>query len=56
MDEEDIRLVAYAPFFVIGYKHLIDVFTIKALFDVLFKRRVGWTRAERIGGIVGVQT
>jgi cellulose synthase/poly-beta-1,6-N-acetylglucosamine synthase-like glycosyltransferase len=56
MDEEDIRLVAYAAFFVVGYKHLIDVFTIKALFDVLFKRRVGWTRAERIGGIVGVQT
>jgi cellulose synthase/poly-beta-1,6-N-acetylglucosamine synthase-like glycosyltransferase len=47
MDDEDIRLVAYAPFFVIGYKHLVDILTIKALFDVLLKRRTEWTRAER---------
>jgi cellulose synthase/poly-beta-1,6-N-acetylglucosamine synthase-like glycosyltransferase len=51
IDEEDPRLVAYAPFFVVGYKHLIDAFTIKALFDILLKRRVKWTRAERIGQI-----
>jgi cellulose synthase/poly-beta-1,6-N-acetylglucosamine synthase-like glycosyltransferase len=51
IDEEDPRLVAYAPFFVVGYKHLIDAFTIKALFDILLKRRVNWTRAERIGQI-----
>ena len=49
IDGEDLRLLAYAPFFVIGYKHLIDAFIIKALFDILLKRKVGWTRAERVG-------
>ena len=34
IDEEDIQLVAYAPFFVMGYKHLIDALTIKALFPL----------------------
>jgi len=51
IDEEDVRLVAYSPFFVIGYKHLIDAFTIKALFDVIMKRRVEWTRARRVGAV-----
>jgi cellulose synthase/poly-beta-1,6-N-acetylglucosamine synthase-like glycosyltransferase len=49
IDEEDLRLAAYAPFFVVGYKNLIDAFIIKAMLDVLLKRRVSWTRAERIG-------
>lgn len=49
IDDEDLRLIAYAPFFVIGYKQLVDVFTIKALFDVLLKRRIRWTRARRMG-------
>jgi len=48
---EDLRLAAYAPFFVIGYKHLIDAFTIKAIFDVLLKRGFRWTRAERVGKV-----
>jgi hypothetical protein len=28
-----------------------DAFTIKALLDILLKRRVKWTRAKRIGQI-----
>jgi len=49
IDDEDVRLVVYAPFFVAGYKHLIDAFVIKALFDIIMKRKVGWTRAKRVG-------
>ena len=49
IDGEDRRLVLFSPFFVFGYKQLIDFFHIKALFDVLLKRRVSWTRVRRIG-------
>jgi len=49
IDEEDVRLAAYAPFFVLGYKQLIDLFTIKALFDVILKKKAGWTSIKRIG-------
>jgi hypothetical protein len=49
IDGEDVKLVAYAPFFVVGYKQLIDVFIVKALFDVLLKRKIEWTRVRRIG-------
>ncbi|MBC7119981.1 MAG: hypothetical protein H5T33_00130 [Candidatus Methanosuratus sp.] len=49
IDEEERRLVLYSPFFVFGYKHLIDFFLIKALFDVLFKREHSWTKVRRIG-------
>ncbi len=47
IDEEDKKLVAYAPFFVIGYKQLLDLFIVKALLDVLLGRRLPWTRSER---------
>ncbi len=47
IDEEDPRLVGYAPFFVIGYKQIVDLLMIKALLDVLFRRRQSWTRAQR---------
>jgi cellulose synthase/poly-beta-1,6-N-acetylglucosamine synthase-like glycosyltransferase len=47
IDGEDVRLVAYAPFFVIGYKQLVDLLIVKALVDVLFGRRMSWTRARR---------
>lgn len=52
IDDEDRRLVIFSPFFVIGYKHLIDLFLIKALFDVLLKRKFTWTRVKRIGEAV----
>ncbi len=54
IDEEDRRLVVYSPFFVIGYKHLIDILNLKAFFEVfVFRRRVKWTRATRIGQFAG---
>ncbi len=47
IDEEDMKLLAYAPFFVIGYKQLLDLFIVKALLDVLLGRRLPWTRSQR---------
>jgi len=49
LDDEDFHLVMFAPFFVAGYKHLVDLFIIKAFFDVLLGRRMEWTRARRKG-------
>jgi cellulose synthase/poly-beta-1,6-N-acetylglucosamine synthase-like glycosyltransferase len=49
LDDEDMRLLLYSPFFVVGYKHLMDWIMIKSLFDILLKRKVTWTRAKRIG-------
>ena len=49
LDNEDMKLLLYSPFFVIGYKHLIDWIMIRSLFDILLKRKVTWTRVERIG-------
>lgn len=51
IDEEDPRLAVYSPFFVVGYRHLIDFITIKALFDVLFRKNITWTRVTRTGEI-----
>ncbi|RLE83425.1 MAG: glycosyl transferase, partial [Thermoprotei archaeon] len=49
IDEEDLKLMLYSPFFVIGYKNLIDFFKIKSMLDIVLRRRVKWMRAERIG-------
>ncbi len=49
--EEQLRLAVYAPFFVIGYKHLIDFFVIKAAIDVLVFKKAAWTRARRYGSV-----
>jgi cellulose synthase/poly-beta-1,6-N-acetylglucosamine synthase-like glycosyltransferase len=43
MDEEDWKLILLSPLLVIGYKHLIDFFTIKSVFDVLLRRKLRWT-------------
>jgi cellulose synthase/poly-beta-1,6-N-acetylglucosamine synthase-like glycosyltransferase len=47
IDGEDPRLLAYAPFFVVGYKQLLDLFILKALIDVSFRTKFTWTRARR---------
>lgn len=49
LDDEDMKLAIYSPFFVIGYKHLCDVLTLRSVVDVITKRKVTWTRAKRIG-------
>ncbi len=49
MDGEDLRLVILAPLFVIGYRQIRDVIRFRAMFEVLFGRKIGWTRASRLG-------
>jgi len=50
IEDEDVRLVKYAPFAVYGYKTLLDAFMVKAAIDViLLRRKVRWTRAEKVG-------
>ena len=47
LDDEDKSLILYSPFFVVGFKHLIDFWMIKALIDVLFRKNLRWTSAKR---------
>lgn len=49
MDEEDLKLVVYAPLFVVGYKELRNFIKIKSLFDVIFKRESKWGSLQRVG-------
>ncbi len=48
LESEDMKLVIYSPFFVFGYKQLIDLILLKSMFDIFTQRKVGWTRAKRI--------
>lgn len=49
LDDEDLKLALYSIFFVIGYKHILDVAKMKAVFDVLTKQKMGWDKLDRIG-------
>jgi len=49
LDEEDMRLALFAPFFLVGYKHFSDFLMIKSLFDVLLRRQMKWEQVKRIG-------
>jgi hypothetical protein len=50
IDEEDVRLAVYSPFFAVGYKNVLDIIGIIAIFDILvLRRRPRWTRAEKVG-------
>jgi hypothetical protein len=52
LDNEDIKLALYAPFFIIGYKQLCDFTMIKGLLDFLLKRGLKWTNVRRTGAKV----
>jgi len=47
IDDEDKSLILYAPFFVVGFKHLIDFWMIKSLIDVLIRKNLKWTSPKR---------
>ena len=50
IDDEDVRLAIYAPYAVVGYKQILDIFAVKAVFDILvLRRKPKWTRAEKVG-------
>lgn len=43
MDEEERKLIFFAPLLVVGYKHLLDIITIKSVLDVVFRKNLKWT-------------
>lgn len=49
LDDEDLKLALCSPLFVLGYKHFLDIIKLKALFDVLTKKKVGWDKLYRLG-------
>jgi cellulose synthase/poly-beta-1,6-N-acetylglucosamine synthase-like glycosyltransferase len=52
LDDEDKKLVLYTPLFVFGYRQLCDFIMIKSFMDVLFRRGLRWTSAQRFGAEV----
>jgi cellulose synthase/poly-beta-1,6-N-acetylglucosamine synthase-like glycosyltransferase len=56
LDNEDKRLVLYAPFFIIGYKQICEYILIKSLIDVLFRKKLKWTSVRRTGAEVSKST
>ena len=49
MDNEDWKLLLYSPLFVVGYKQIIDILTLKSILDVIFKKNLKWTSPKRMG-------
>ena len=49
LDNEDWKLAFYSPLFILGYKQICDFIMMKSLVDVIFRRRLKWTSAHRIG-------
>jgi peptidoglycan-N-acetylglucosamine deacetylase len=49
MDNEDWKLLIFSPFFVVGYKQIIDIVTLKGILDVIFKKNLKWTSPKRMG-------
>jgi cellulose synthase/poly-beta-1,6-N-acetylglucosamine synthase-like glycosyltransferase len=49
LDGEDKKLALYTPFLLVGYKQLCDFIILKSAFDVLFRRKLKWTSAKRVG-------
>lgn len=49
LDNEDPKLIPYAIFLVVGFKQILDVLLIIATLRWVFKKKVRWTSAERIG-------
>lgn len=50
LDKDDMRLIWVTIPYVIFYRYLVDIARFQA-FYAAFKHRVGWTRAERYGGL-----
>ena len=48
LDDEDLTLALYSPFFVVGYRHLRDIIRFRSFLNVALGRKVAWTRARRL--------
>lgn len=49
LDNEDPRLILYGAFLAFGFKQILDIFLIGAVFEYLSKKDVAWTSPDRIG-------
>ncbi|TBR24443.1 MAG: glycosyltransferase [Candidatus Nitrosotenuis sp.] len=47
MDKDDKKMILYSVFLVIGYKQLIDVLQLKAIFEEFIGLKAKWTSAQR---------
>jgi len=50
IDQEDYRLAAYAPLFVVGYRQLMDAITVLAALRTTLHREAAWNKLARSGG------
>jgi cellulose synthase/poly-beta-1,6-N-acetylglucosamine synthase-like glycosyltransferase len=49
LDGEEKKLALYSPLMILGYKQICDFVMIKSLFDVLTRKKLKWTSAQRVG-------
>ncbi|HEX5456884.1 MAG TPA: glycosyltransferase family 2 protein [Candidatus Nitrosotalea sp.] len=49
LDNEDPKLVAYGVFLVLGFKQILDILLVSAIFEHFSKKEHVWTSADRIG-------
>jgi cellulose synthase/poly-beta-1,6-N-acetylglucosamine synthase-like glycosyltransferase len=49
LDGEDKKLALYSPLLILGYKQLCDFVMMKSFIDVLTRKKLKWTSAQRIG-------
>ena len=50
VDEEDRKLIALTPIYVLFYRYLIDLVRMKCYWDV-FTGKLKWTKSDRYGGL-----
>ena len=48
MDKDDKKMILYSVFLVIGYKQLIDILQLKAIFEEFIGLKAKWTSAQRV--------
>ncbi len=49
IDDDDLKMIKYAGFLVIGFKQIIDFLLLKAIIEHAFKQKATWTSAKRVG-------
>ncbi|MBN1693695.1 MAG: glycosyltransferase [Dehalococcoidales bacterium] len=49
LDGEDKKLALYSPLLILGYKQLCDFVMMRSFFDVVTRKKLKWTSAQRIG-------
>jgi hypothetical protein len=49
LDGEDKKLALYSPLLILGYKQLCDFIMMKSFIDVLTRKKLKWTSAQRVG-------